>query len=245
MSDIVHLTVENHKFDILSGFEDAIDSGRPVASTSSQPASLEQHFLPGNTMQRSKTVDEYIANAEHWQEELIRLREILQSTSLVETIKWGAPCYTHDGRMVVGIGAFKSYVGLWFYQGALLKDKDGVLMNAQEGKTKAMRQWRFDSGKDIKARQIKAYVKEAIALQEQGLEIKADRSKPVVVPAELLQALKKNKTARAGFDKLTKGKQREYTDYIADAKRDDTKQKRLAKILPMIQSGCGLNDKYR
>lgn len=196
-------------------------------------------------MKRYKSVDAYIAGAEHWQAELIRLREILTSTSLEETVKWGAPCYTHHGKMVVGIGAFKSYVGLWFYQGALLADNEGVLISGTEGKTKAMRQWRFSSPKEIKARLIKAYVKEAIALQEAGQEIKADRSKPVVIPPELKKALAKNKKAQAAFGKLTKGKQREYTDYVAAAKREETKAKRIVKILPMIAEGVGLNDKYR
>lgn len=196
-------------------------------------------------MKRFKSVDEYIENAEQFQAELIRLREILCQTKLVETVKWGAPCYTHDGKMLVGMGSFKSYVGLWFFQGALLSDRDKVLMNAQEGKTKAMRQWRFSSLKDIKARKIKAYVKEAIELQEQGHEIKADRTKPVDVPPELSKALSKNRKAKSAFQKLTKGKQREYTTYIADAKREETKHKRIEKILPMIEAGAGLNDKYR
>ncbi len=196
-------------------------------------------------MQRYETVDEFIENAEHWQEELIRLREILQSTKLVETVKWGGPCYTHNGKMLVGLGGFKSYFGLWFHQGALLSDPEKVLINVQEGKTKALRQWRFQSKKDIKARLIKAYVKEAIELQEAGKEIKADRSKPFVVPPELAAAFKKNKKAKAAFDELTKGRQREYADYIADAKREETKLKRLEKILPMLAAGVGLHDKYR
>lgn len=196
-------------------------------------------------MKRFKTVDEYIGNAEHWQAELVRLREILQSTPLVETVKWGAPCYTHNDKMLVGLGAFKSYVGLWFFQGALLSDKDNVLINVQEGRTKAMRQWRFGSSKEIKARQIKAYVKEAIALQDAGEEIKPDRTKPVYVPVELKKALAARKKVRTAFDAMTKGKQREYANYIADAKREETKLTRIDRILPMIEAGVGLNDKYR
>ena len=83
-------------------------------------------------MKGAKTVDEYIDKAEQWQPELTRLREILNSTGLEETVKWGAPCYTHDGKNVVGIAGFKNYFGLWFHQGALLADAEGVLINAQE-----------------------------------------------------------------------------------------------------------------
>ena len=196
-------------------------------------------------MQRSKTVDDYIASAELWQKELRQLRDILRSTELEETIKWGMPVYTLHGKNVVGIAGFKNHFGLWFYQGALLEDPRGVLMNAQEGKTKAMRQWRFDSAAEIKPRYIKAYVKESIQQFRDGHEIKADRSKKLVIPPELRTALAKSKKTQAAFDALTKGKQREYADYVAQAKRDATKASRIKKILPMIASGKGLNDRYR
>ena len=176
---------------------------------------------------------------------MLKLRGILNSMDLDECLKWSFPCYTHNGQNVVGIGSFGSYFGLWFFQGALLKDEHEVLVNAQEGKTKAMRQWRMKSAKEIKVRQIKSYVKEAIELARQGKSIKADRSKAVIVPPQLKQALSQNKRAKTAFDKLTKGKQREYADYIADAKRDETKVRRLEKIMPMIAGGLGLNDKYR
>lgn len=196
-------------------------------------------------MKRSKTVDEFIAGATTWQDDLVRLREILRSTGLEETVKWGAPTYTHNGKNVVGIGSFKSYFGLWFFQGALLSDKKNVLINAQEGRTKALRQWRMTSSKDISPRTIKAYVKEAVSIADSGKEIKPNRTKPVVIPAELKKALAENKKAGTGFKKMTPGKQREYADYISAAKRPETKQKRLEKILPMLQNGIGLNDKYR
>lgn len=196
-------------------------------------------------MKRFKTVDAYIESEETWQAELNRLREILTSTELEETVKWGGPCYTYNGKNVVGMAAFKSYVGLWFYQGAQLGDPQGVLINAQDGKTKALRQWRFESSKEIKVRAIKAYVKEAIAIVEEGKEIKPERGKPVDVPAELQTTFSKNKKLATAFSKLTPGKQREYAGYVAEAKRAETKQKRIEKISPMILEGKGLNDKYR
>jgi len=126
-------------------------------------------------MKRAKSVDEFIAAADHWQSKLVRLREILQKTTLTEEVKWGAPCYTWNGKNVVGIAGFKSYFGLWFHQGALLNDDAGVLINAQEGKTKALRPWRMTSAQDIRPAVIKRYVKEAISNVNAGREIKADR----------------------------------------------------------------------
>ena len=196
-------------------------------------------------MKRYDSVDAYVSGSPVWRCELKRLREILLTTELAETIKWGAPCYTLNGKNVVGLAAFQSYFGLWFFQGALLADSEKVLVNAQEGKTKALRQWRFTSKREIKVRVILAYVQEAIDLQQQGHVIKPERVQTNELPKELLTALKRDKQAQTSFDQLTPGRQREYADYIGDTKRPDTKQRRITKILPMIVAGQGLNDQYR
>ena len=196
-------------------------------------------------MQSFKTVDEFISNAKQWKEELMQLREILRETELTEGIKWGAPIYTYKGKNVVGMAGFKSYVVLWFHQGVLLKDPKKKLINAQEGVTKALRQWRMASGKEIDARAIKAYVKEAIGHVEDGKEIKPLPRKKTAIPKELAAALKKNPAAGKAFKLLAPFKQREYSEYIAEAARPETKEKRIGKILPLVQKGMGLNDKYR
>ncbi len=196
-------------------------------------------------MARKKTAADYYASASNWQEELARLRDILLKTGLDEELKWGAPCYTHKGKNVVGVGAFKSYFGLWFFQGALLDDEASVLINAQEGKTKALRQWRMRSAKDVKPAIIRRYVKAAIENVDTGDEIKADRNKRLSVPDELGKALRKTKGATAAFRALTPGRQREYAGYIAEAKRESTRLSRANKVLPMILKGVGLNDRYR
>jgi len=196
-------------------------------------------------MKRAKSVDDYIAQAEHWQAELGQLRKILCATALTEEIKWGAPCYTYKGKNVVGLGAYKAYVGLWFHQGALLTDKNKVLINAQQGKTKGLRQWRMQSAQEIKPALIRRYLKEAIRLVEDGKQIAPSRAKKLLMPSELDAALKKSKSAAKKFAALTPGRQREYADYISEAKREETKLARVKKILPLIAAGGGLNDKYR
>ncbi len=196
-------------------------------------------------MERARTVDEYLENAKQWQSELTQLREILSATALREEVKWGGPCYTYKGKNVVGIGGFKSYFGLWFHQGALLADDAKVLVNAQQGKTKALRQWRMNSAKDIKPSIIRRYAREAMQLVDGGKQLVADRDKPVHVPVELTRAMRRSKGATAAYRALTKGRQREYADYISNAKRSETKQRRIEKILPMILAGVGLNDRYR
>ena len=195
-------------------------------------------------MQKAKTVDNYYANAA-WHDEIARIRRILLNTPLDEELKWGAPCYTFDSKNVVGVASFKSYFGLWFYQGALLRDESGVLINAQKGTTKALRQWRMTSAGEIKSGLIRAYVKEATQLVKDGRKIGPAKNKPLVVPPELKTAFENNTKAAKAFSKMRVGLQREYADYIADAKQAATKARRLDKILPMIVAGEGLHDKYR
>ena len=196
-------------------------------------------------MKSFKTVDEYILNADNGKEILMILRDLLSSTELVETVKWGAPTYTINGKNVVGLGTFKAYTGLWFFQGALLKDSKKVLINAQEDKTKALRQWRFKSANEINPELVKKYVLEAIENQKQNKEILADRNKAIILPDELKSALKSNSGLNQQFKSFTPGKQREFANYISEAKQEKTRLNRLEKVIPLIQQNIGLNDKYR
>ncbi|WP_074405963.1 MULTISPECIES: YdeI/OmpD-associated family protein [Aquimarina] len=196
-------------------------------------------------MQKNKSVEEFISKNQEWKEALEILRSILLTTEMKETIKWGVPVYTVNDKNVIGIGAFKSYVGIWFYQGVFLEDKAKKLLNAQEGKTKGLRQWRFNAVEDIDKDLALHYIKEAIQNQKEGKEIKPERSKTIKIPSELLMALDANNNLKKSFEQLTPFKQREYSEYIAAAKREATRITRLEKISPMILDGIGLNDKYR
>lgn len=183
-----------------------------------------------------------------FQDVVIILRNAILSTSpnLEETVKWGRPVYTYEGKNIVGIAAFKQHAALWFFQGALLSDPAKVLVNAQEGKTKAMLQWRFHAIGEIEKCMVKQYVAEAIKNQIQGLVVKPDRAKqPIEIPELLGRAIVKDNELKRSFFELTRGRRKDYCEYIASAKKEETKQKRLKKIVPMIKAGVGLNDKYR
>ena len=196
-------------------------------------------------MKTTKTADE-ILSALNFSSELKTLRKIILSTGLEETIKWGGPVYTYEGKNVVGIAGFKEHFGLWFFQGGLLADKHEKLMNAQEGKTKAMRQWQMTSKADIDKPLLLTYLNEAIENEKKGIRIVA--AKPIrkapLLPVELKTALAASLKLKTAFEKLTPGKQKDYAEYIASAKQAETKVTRIQKIKPMILAGVGLNDKY-
>jgi uncharacterized protein YdeI (YjbR/CyaY-like superfamily) len=196
-------------------------------------------------MLKANTASEYIDLHPEWKTELLFLRDLITETEMVETIKWGSPVYTINGKNVVGLGAFKSYVGLWFFQGVFLKDSENLLVTASEGKTKALRQWKFNSIDEMNGELILAYIKEAIANQKAGKELKPEISKTYEMAKELAEILKQSKLLKNAFFKLSIGKQKEYSNYILEAKQLETKHNRIEKIKPMIEAGLGLNDKYR
>lgn len=180
----------------------------------------------------------------HWQEELELLQSILNKTELIETTKWGAPVYTHNGKNIVGFVGFKNHFTLWFYNGIFLKDPYKVLVSAQE-KTKALRQWRFHSKEEIEEQKILEYVKEAILNADEGKEIKPEKFKSVSIPDVLQNEFNQDENLKSAFETLTPGKQKEYNLYIEEAKQAKTKLARIEKIKPMILDGIGLHDKYK
>jgi uncharacterized protein YdeI (YjbR/CyaY-like superfamily) len=194
-------------------------------------------------MEKSKSVDEYIEHNEDRQLELIKLRKILLSLPFQECIKWGMPTYTVGGKNVVGIGSFKEWSCLWFHQGAFLKDKSQVLENAQEGKTKGMRQWRFSSVEDIDADLVRLYLEESIENQLAGKEIKpAKKANKRIQPPELLaDYLSKNLDHLKTFQSYTTSQKNEFSNYIIDAKRQKTKLDRLEKIKDLLENKKTLN----
>ncbi|WP_299550164.1 YdeI/OmpD-associated family protein [Seonamhaeicola sp.] len=197
-------------------------------------------------MKKVSSVEEYIEINSKWSEALSLLRSLLISTELEETLKWSIPTYTINGKNVCGIGAFKEHFGLWFFNGVFLKDEHKLLRNAQEGKTKAMRQLNFASIDDVDKNIVLQYIKEAIENQKLGKEVKPDRTKKeTVIPDELNNLFETHKELKDRFESLTPYKQREYCEYIQTAKREATKQNRLEKITPMILQGVGLHDKYK
>ncbi|MCF6132916.1 YdeI/OmpD-associated family protein [Flavobacterium wongokense] len=191
-------------------------------------------------MEEKKTWDK----VNQWENELVLLREIIQKTELVETHKWGGEVYTVNNKNVLGIGGFKNYFVIWFWNGVFLKDDAKVLVNANEGVTKGLRQWRFTSAKELNEKLILHYINEAIANEKAGLSIKPEKKE--AMKCDFFEdALQKDKTLKAALEKFTPGKQKEFWEFMATAKQEKTKVTRLEKIRPMIMDHIGLNDKYR
>lgn len=194
-----------------------------------------------------KTVEEYLERSGDWRPVLKALREIALAEGLEETVKWGAPCYTQGGRNVISLVAFRDYAGLWFHEAEALPDPAGVLQAAEGSKSVSMKQWRFADAGVVEAADVAGYLRRAAALVARPRKKQAaKRSRgPAEVPPELAAVLDGAKGARAAFEALTPGRQREYAAHVADAKREATRARRAEGCLEGILAGRGLHDRYR
>lgn len=113
-------------------------------------------------MSRKPSVDGSFDQAERWRDEANALRAVLLKSGVTEELKWGKPCYTHEGRNVCIVQRMKDFLALLFFKGALLKDADGVL-ERQGPNSRAGYRMRFTSVEDVTrlAKTIRAYVHEA------------------------------------------------------------------------------------
>ena len=194
---------------------------------------------------RDARVDAYIArSAEFARPILSHLREIVHSAcpDVEETLKWNAPHFMYRG-MLAGMSTFKAHCAFGFWKGSLVTGGDGGL------ESRAMGQFgRITSLDDLPAtRLIAGYVKQAMKLNEEGIRAPRSRKTPKPdpeMPAELAAALRKNAKARATFEAFSPSHRREYVEWIAEAKGEETRQRRLASAIEWMAEGKARNWKY-
>lgn len=188
-------------------------------------------------------VDEFFKKAKEWRKEFDQLRKVCLDCGLTEELKWGKPCYTYQESNIVLIHGFKEYCALLFFKGALLKDPNGILIQQTEN-VQAARQIRFTNVQQIVEMQsvLKSYIKEAIEVEKAGLEVSYKNTSEFAIPEEFQNRLDDSPSLKNAFNALTPGRQRGYVLYFSAAKQSKTREARVAKCLPQILEGKGLND---
>lgn len=186
-------------------------------------------------------VDAYIRRSEQWPEEMTELRPTLLRCGLTEEIKWGKPCYGHEGRNIVIFQEMKDFLALMFFKGALLDDPAGVL-EEQGPNSRSARRIRFTSVEEVARRTatVEALVDEAIAVEAAGLEV-GPAPELDLVP-ELRTRLDRDPALTAAFEALTPGRQREYLLHFSEAKQAKTREARVDRCAPKILEGRGLRE---
>ena len=186
-----------------------------------------------------------MAYRDQWRAEIAEMQRVLASFPMTEECKWGKPTYTLNGKNIVILQGFKEYFALGFFQGALLKDPKKLLV--QLGQTQAGRVMKFTSVKEIRAKAgtIKAYVREAIAVEKAGLRTKKKETSDFPVPEELKERFRKDPPFKRSFEALTPGRQRSYLYHFGAAKQSATRKARIEKARPAIFEGRGFLERRR
>jgi len=193
---------------------------------------------------RDPRIDAYIAGAADFARPILMdVREAVHAAcpNVEETMKWRFPHFMYKG-MLCGVAAFKHHAALGFWKGELVTGRvRGIDAMGQFGRLTK----RADLPSPAVLREL---VKKAAELNEQG--VKAPRApkkaapKTMRVPSALSLALRKNNKAWAGFDDLSPSHKREYIEWIADAKTDATRARRIAQAIEWIARGKSRNWKY-
>lgn len=187
-------------------------------------------------------VDAYIQNAPAFAKPiLIHLRALAHEAcpQVKETLKWRMPHFSHKG-ILFGMAAFKQHCAVHFWKGSLILDdhrRSGGYGNL--GKIVAVSEL-------PNKKTLLRYIKNAVALNEGGVRKPAVKTakKKLVVPAYFRAALSRNKKAQATFDNFSYSHKKEYVNWITEAKRDETRHKRIKTALQWLAQGKPQNWKY-
>jgi len=188
-------------------------------------------------------VDWFFTKPTKWQAEYGKLRTIILDCGLTEELKWGCPCYTFQNSNIVLIHGFKDYCALLFFKGALINDKEGILIR-QTKNVQAARQIRFANIHEVVEMKtiLKDYIYEAIEAEKAGLKVTMKKTSEYIIPEEFQNKLDKIPALKTAFHALTPGRQRGYIYYFSGAKLSKTRESRVEKYMQKILKGKGLED---
>ncbi len=193
-------------------------------------------------------VDAYIAKAAPFARPILtHVRNAFHAgcPDVVETIKWGHPSFEHHG-ILGGMAAFKAHAGFGFWKGSLMKDPAGIL--GEDPKASPM-SGRYTDVAQLPAKKVLvAYVREAAKLNETGTKPvrtkKSPKDRPTA-PTWFVAAIRTDAKAKATWDALTPGYRHEYVEWVTEAKREETRDRRVAQSVAWLAEGKTRNWKYK
>ncbi len=188
-------------------------------------------------------IDAYIAKAGDFAKPILKhIRKLVHTAcpQVEETVKWNMPFFTHNG-ILVAMGAFKEHCAFVFWKRKLIFGKTG-----ETGPFPPF--GRITSAADLPAdKLLLGYIRKAVEINKAGIKSSA-RTKPnkakVAVPNDFSAALKKNKKALAAFEGFSQSHKREYVDWITEAKREETRARRIQSAIATLAKGKSRNWKY-
>lgn len=204
-------------------------------------SAIEDYFTKGcGRCARFATPD---CSARRWAEGLAALRWICLDAGLVETVKWGHPCYMHAGRNIAIIGAFRGDFRLSFFDAALMADPQGIL-EKQGPNTRHPDMIRFADTARVTgmAPIVLAYLHEAMGHAEAGLRPPKEQD-DIDLPEELVEALDTDPALAEAFHALTPGRRKSYVLNLGQARTAATRRTRIARFRDRILAGKGATER--
>ena len=195
-------------------------------------------------MSRDTRIDAYIDKAAPFAQPIlghIRARVHAVVPDVGETLKWGAPSFTKNGKILLMMAAFKAHAALNFWRGQELSggDASGEAMG-QFGRLTSVDDLPSDAAFD-------ALIREAVELAATApipRKVKHEPKPPAELHPDFAKALDANPKANAVLDGFPPSARRDYLDWIADAKQDATRAKRIATAVEWLAEGKKRHWKY-
>jgi len=195
-------------------------------------------------MHRDPRIDAYIDRQRDFAKPILaHLREAVHAACprVEETMKWSMPHFMYDGELLAGMAAFKQHATFGFWRGSLV-------VGETPAQKEAMGQFgRLTSVDDLPGRPVlEALVRTAMKLTEQGVKPARARTQkpPLAIPGDLRSAIDANPAAAAAFDGFPPSARRDYVEWIAEAKREETRKKRIAQAVEWLAQGKRRHWKY-
>jgi len=194
---------------------------------------------------RDPRIDAYIAKVQPFARPILeKVRDRVHAVipDVEETVKWSMPAYTLGGKIVLITAAFKAHMALNFWRGQELRGQEANAdAMGQFGKIKSLDELPPDGELDRLIREAAALAKNAPAARKPK---HAPKPAPVMHP-DFAAALDKAPKARAALDSFPPSAQRDYFEWIAEAKQDATRQKRIATAVEWLSEGKRRHWKYQ
>jgi uncharacterized protein YdeI (YjbR/CyaY-like superfamily) len=194
-------------------------------------------------MKTDPRIDAYIARQADFAKPILEhLRAVMHEACPdgEETLKWSMPSFLHKGRILAGMAAFKAHATFHYWYDSMLAD--------DEKDRSAMGQFgRLTSIDDLPARELLLELtRKSMALIESGAKPPRTLAKKeaFTVPQDMRAAIDANAAAKGAFDGFPPSAQREYVEWITEAKRDETRAKRLAQAIEWLAEGKRRHWKY-
>jgi uncharacterized protein YdeI (YjbR/CyaY-like superfamily) len=189
-------------------------------------------------------IDAFIAKAEPFARPILsHLRDMIHRAcpGVTETIKWSRPAFENEGRVLAVLGAFKAHASLHLWRMGEAGERTGKEAegSGQFGRLTSLADL---PDEDELIRIIQAT---AIVRSEAKPKPKAPPRPDLPVPEELAVALDRAPSARAAWDAFSPSHRREYSEWIGEAKRPETRAARVAQAIEWLAEGKSRNWKYQ